>query len=117
MPLRNVTVYVGVCAIVVPGGRRIQLLRPECNGPTELHLTAPNDLWQIRWLGVDEKWQIALEDYFSGGPQIDEANITIVVQYTPGWMPSLWQNTKEFRFVTKMRSDNKIYWVPTPLNR
>ena len=76
--------------------------------------------WLVKWLDADEKYQIALEELIrirGESRQIQSANITIGVIYTPWRMPAFWRNTKEFRFVTKKRSDGKIYWISTPLNR
>jgi hypothetical protein len=75
--------------------------------------------WFVKWLDVDEKYQIALEDAINVGTpkKIESADLTIGVIYTPWRMPWFWRNTKQFRFVTQPRSDGKIYWVATPLIR
>ena len=92
----------------------------ECNGPAGVKLALPGK-WQIRWLDVDEKYQIALEDLIHryGNKQIEKANITIIVQYEPWWLPPFWpfRQTREFRFITRKLSDGRIYWTPFPLNR
>jgi hypothetical protein len=115
IPLRNVQALIGICHVSMVA-RPITLKGGgECNGPQGSLLT--NEKWRIRWLDVDERWQIALEEVITTGTakQIEDANITIAVEYTPWWMPPFWRNKKQFRFVTTKRSDGKIYWVPTPL--
>lgn len=91
--------------------------KPDCNGAAKSKLILES--WQVKWLDIDEKYQIAIEDMLTSGgrEQIENANITIAITYTPWRMPSIWRVTKEFRFVTKKRSDGKIYWLPIPLNR
>jgi hypothetical protein len=103
----------GICFLVATGTPP----RPHCNGPALSKLSPTS--WFVRWLATDEKWQIALEEVISRGDatQMESADITISIEYTPWWMPTFWRNIKEFRFVTKKRSDGKIYWIPTPLNR
>jgi hypothetical protein len=115
VPLRDVHFGIGVCYLDPAPNPH-----PDCNGPAESRLIFTS--WTIKWLDVDEKYQIAIEDAIkvataSGAQQVQSANITIAVIYTPWRMPSFWKSTKEFRFITKRRSDGKIYWVPTPLNR
>jgi hypothetical protein len=114
IPLRDVQPSLGVC--FMDWSTEIKT-HPSCNGPSESRLNfAP---WFVKWLDIDEKYQIAIEDLLkpAAGAQAINANITIGVTYTPWRMPSFWRITKEFRFVTKKRSDGKIYWIPTPLNR
>jgi hypothetical protein len=118
VPLRNVEALIGVCSLKMPDAPHtphiiLKGTGSTCNGPENALLTNPG--WLVRWLDADEKWQIAIEDQILGGKQVEEANITIAVKYTPWWMPWFWRNSKQFRFVTKKRSDGKIYWVPTPL--
>jgi hypothetical protein len=115
VPLRNVQVGVGVCSTEVR--RNVFLRGPECNGPLGAILTPP--VWKARWLDVDERWQIALEEglQVDAVKQIENADIAVAITYTPWWMPTFWHNTKEFRFSTKKRSDGRIYWVPIPLTR
>ena len=118
VPIRDVQFGIGLCYIVFPGADQDPKF-PHCNGPasTILHFQP----WDIKWLDVDEKYQIALEDFFKNkklpSQQIDNADLTIAITYTPWRMPWFWRNTKEFRFVTQERSDGKVYWTPTPLNR
>jgi hypothetical protein len=126
VPLRNVKIGIGLCYLYPtdePGassmrspeaGREKEPI--ECNGPTK---TIPSiDAWSVKWLDTDEKWQIALEQAVSlhSPQQIEKANITIAVTYSPWLMPWPWRYTREFRFITKKLSDGKIYWIPTPLN-
>jgi hypothetical protein len=117
VPLRDVQPVIGVCYITgigVSGG-------PECNGPAATVLAFKP--WFTKWLDVDEKYQIAIEDALrpatpdKQGQQIENANVTIGIMYTPWRMPAFWRITKQFRFVTKKLSDGKIYWTSTPLNR
>ncbi|HEY1798052.1 MAG TPA: hypothetical protein VGG57_18205 [Stellaceae bacterium] len=115
VPLRDVQPELGLCFI---GGKGGDPPLQQCNGSalSKLDFTP----WKIKWLDVDEKYQIALEDMFRiGGSnrQIENADITIGITYTPWRMPAFWRNTKEFRFITKKMNDGKIYWLPTPLNR
>jgi hypothetical protein len=87
------------------------------NGPTSKMCFGP---WFAKWLDVDEKYQIIIEDAIrikDSPKQIQNADITIAVIYTPWFLPSWWRSTKEFRFITRQLSDGKIYWVPVPLNR
>jgi hypothetical protein len=125
VPLRNVFAAVGVCDVTLPvrtrGGGSIVLKgvgQEYCatSGGPMTRVTIPD--WQIKWLDADERWQLALEDVFPGttATQIETANMTISLEYTPWYLPSFWRNLRQFRFVTKKRSDGKIYWVPTPLN-
>jgi hypothetical protein len=123
VPLRNVQAGIGLCYIAIKDdvtlkGKGAGDIGPDaCNGPSivKLNITA----WFVKWLDVDEKFQIAIEEGIKvdARKQIDNANFTIAVVYTPWLMPSFWRNTKEFRFVTKKLSDGKIYWTPIPLNR
>ncbi len=113
VPLRDVQPALGVCFIDTDKNRTNQ----QCNGPAGTKLAfAP---WFVKWLDVDEKYQIIIEDALSLGDstQIQNANITIAVIYTPWFMPSWWRSTREFRFITRKLSNGKIYWVPVPLNR
>jgi hypothetical protein len=116
--LRNVQPFIGICSVRLAPNLIAQGPTKNCiGGSTGALLYQP---WFTHWLGVDEKYQIAIEDVLKlendSPEQIQEAEITIGVIYTPYWMPTFWRNTKEFRFITKKRSDGKIYWVPTPLN-
>jgi hypothetical protein len=126
VPLRDVQMGIGLCYVDPPPGTSPPIkfrgygagdgaVPNECNGPSSSKL-APT-LWSVRWLEPDEKYQIALEELLQVHQvkQIEKANITVVVTYSPWRM--FWRSTKEFRFITKQRSDGKIYWVPTPLNR
>jgi hypothetical protein len=128
IPLRNVEMGVGICYLIPPknyvpniefrgegSGRGSDPI--DCNGPALATLLIGK--WFVRWLDVDERQQIAIEDGISLAQpkQFERANITIAVIYSPWWMPSIWRNRKEFRFVTRLRSDGKIYWAPVPLNR
>jgi hypothetical protein len=130
IPLRNVEMGIGLCYLIPPknyvpfiefrGGGSGNGPEPvDCNGPATSTILIAK--WFIHWLDIDEKQQIALEDGIALDPrapkQFERANITIAVIYTPWWMPSIWRNKKEFRFVTRQRSDGKIYWAPVPLNR
>jgi hypothetical protein len=92
VPLRNVHAFIGVCDIAVVGQREMQ----RCNGPIISLMSPPDPKWFVRWLDLDEKWQIALEDMFPGlGPkQIESADITIAVTYWPWW--TFWHNTRQF---------------------
>jgi hypothetical protein len=124
VPLRDVQVAICLCYIKAPAGspqiefRGAEAGRGEtpieCNGPAGAKVAGP---WFVRWLDTDERYQVALEDAVRLAQirQSERANITIAVIYSPWWMP--WRATKEFRFVAKRRSDGKIYWTPTPLNR
>jgi len=89
----------------------------DCNGPLKSELLAGG--WSVRWLLPDEKYQIAMEDVIRATMKepsnIQNANISIIVHFSPWKMP--WREQKEFRFITKERSDGKIYRVPTPLYR
>jgi hypothetical protein len=113
--LRNVDVAIGVC--YVSGDKYSETRGSECNGPAKSKLIY--DPWHLAWLDVDEKYQVPLEEILTRDQkqQIEDANITIGVIYTPWRMPQFWRVTKEFRFVTKKLRDGKIYWIPTPLNR
>jgi hypothetical protein len=115
VPLRDVQPSLGVCFISYSEP-------PEdinhCNGPAGSKLAFTP--WFVKWLDVDEKYQIIIEDALrikDSPKQITNADITIAVTYTPWFMPSWWRNTKEFRFITRRLSDGKIHWVPVPLNR
>jgi hypothetical protein len=112
VPLRDVQPILGICNI----SNRDEPL-PQCNGPAVGGIR-PRQL-RVKWLDTDEKYQIALEEILKlpGSQQFPSADITIAVEYTPWRMPWFWRNRKEYRFVTKKRSDGKIYWVPIPLNR
>jgi hypothetical protein len=123
IPLRNVQPSVGICFIDL-GDKLPKLRGPEagsgdapndCNGPTRSKIAIGN--WFVRWLDVDEKYEIPIESGIRTDGPIQNANITIAVTYTPWWMPPFWRNTKEFRFVTKRLSDGKTYWTHVPLNR
>jgi hypothetical protein len=114
VPLREVQPMIGMCFLAIPAE---EMSKRDCNGSPRIRMVQKS--WRVRWLDADEKWQIALEEAISIGhtkQQIENADITIGVEYTPWWLPEFWRDTKEFRFVTKKRSDGKIYWVPTPLN-
>jgi hypothetical protein len=115
VPLREVQPSIGVCFLSFAHENKVT--RP-CNGPSASRLAFGP--WFIKWLDVDEKYQIAIEDAltnsFNKQKQIESANLTIAITYTPCRMPGFWRITKEFRFITKQLSDGKIYWVPTPLN-
>jgi hypothetical protein len=123
VPLRNVQFAIGLCYITPPergitlrGGDSGSGTNPlECNGPAGTKIVFMP--WTIKWLDTDEKYQVALEDAIKVDltKQIETANITIAVIYSPWRM--FWRNTKEFRFITKKLSDSKVYWIPTPLNR
>ena len=114
VPLRNVQIELGVCFVGPTEQFRIE---GNCNGPARSFLKPT--FWFVEWLDTDEKWQIALENALSTGTarQMETANITIAVIYTPWRMPWFWRPMKEFRFITKKLSDGKIYWIATPLNR
>jgi hypothetical protein len=110
VPLRDVQPSIGICFLEYPG-------YPSCNGPAKSKIAFKP--FFVKWLDADEKYQIALEDAIkitNSPQQIRSANITIAITYTPWHMPYFWRSTKEFRFVTKERSDGKIYWTPVPLN-
>jgi hypothetical protein len=113
IPLRNVEVGIGLCYVVPQDGGPTPL---DCNGPAQSVLVFTP--WSVKWLDVDEKYEIAIEDALRrrGKEQIEKADITIKVIYTP-WRLPFWRSQKEFRFVTKRRSDGKIYWTAVPLNR
>lgn len=115
VPLRNVQVAIGVCYVRMEWSENAE----ECNGSSLTKLLFKP--WGIHWLDVDEKYQIAIEDAIrlpgNDPRQIEKADITIAVIYTPWRMPGFWRDTKEFRFITKRRSDGDIYWTPIPLNR
>jgi hypothetical protein len=113
VPLRDVQAGVGVCSVALPKSPII-FHGQQCNGPATAIFHPPSS-WYVKWLDVDEKWQIAMEEEFIGPHQIENANVTIVITYTPWRM--FWRTTKQFRFVTKIRSDGKIYWTPTPLTQ
>ena len=112
VPLRDVQLAVGLCSM---GGPKAP--HRTCNGPAYPKIVFT--FWHVKWLDSDEKWQVPLEEAFSTGTpeQLQNADITIAVIYTPWRMPWFWRNTIEYRFVTKKLSDGKIYWIPTPLNR
>ncbi len=122
VPLRDVVAAVGLCEAVVPvklsgGGSVILKGAGQCStGATITRLSNPG--WHIKWLDADERWQIALEEEINGGAaaQVENADITISVGYIPWRLPWFGRSEKQFRFVTKKRSDGKIYWAPTPLN-
>jgi hypothetical protein len=113
VPLQDVQPTIGLCYIVIRDSTGSK--PPECNGPSLSRLAFTP--WRIKWLDVDEKYQIAIEEAIKihDREQIEVANITIAIVYRPWYMP--FRLTKEFRFITKPRSDGKIYWIPTPLNR
>jgi hypothetical protein len=121
VPLRDVVAAIGLCEVTLPerlpgGGRLILKGTGPCStGATITRLTNPG--WRIKWLDADERWQIALEETINGGSaaQVENADITISVEYTPWRFPWFWRSEKQLRFVTRKRSDGKIYWVPTPL--
>jgi hypothetical protein len=111
VPLSDVQPWIGICYI---NTNEV----PDCNGPiTGGLIYGP---WHIAWLDVDEKYQIALEEALrlsnNSPKQFESADITISITYTP-WRLWFLRTTREFRFVTKRRSDGKIYWTPVPLNR
>jgi hypothetical protein len=111
VPLRNVIIAVGLCSLSFNDEPPMF-----CNGPAATTL-APR-LWTVKWLDVDERYEIALESLIKmqdSKRQVTSANITIIVGYAPWLMP--WRNKREFRFVTEKLSDGRVYWVPTPLNR
>jgi hypothetical protein len=123
VPLRNVQVGLGVCYFDL-GGTKIRSpesgngeIPKDCSGPSGeiINITG----WFFHWLDVDEKAQIPIESGIKNGidprQQIDHANITIAVAYSPWWAP--WRNIRQFRFVTRKLSDGKTYWSPEPLNK
>ena len=118
VPLRDVAPGIGICFI--RGKNSVNMISEDknCgNGPAKSILLF--EPWHLKWLDVDEKHQLPIEEALKVGPreQIEDANITIVIAYTPWRMPSFWRNTKQFRFVTKKLSDGRIYWTPVPINR
>lgn len=127
IPLKNVDFSIGICFLSLRPGKGVEFRgegsgfenkAKDCNGPAQSKLVfAP---WSIKWLDVDEKYEIALEEALKSRSdprmQIERANMTIGITYTPWRLPFL-RSTREFRFVTTERSDGKIYWVPVPLNR
>jgi len=122
VPLGDVVAAVGLCELTLPGrlpGGGSIILKGAGQCTTGAAMTRlPNPGWHIKWLDADERWQIALEEQFTGSAaaQVENADITISMEYTPWSLPWFWRSSKQFRFVTTKRSDGKIYWVPTPLN-
>ena len=115
VPLRNVQPQLGICHLASDVPPDASLPQIGCNGPAVIKMGLSR--WFVSWLDTDEEYQIALEELLAlpGARQFEVADITIAIEYNLWRMP--WRNTTEFRFVTKQRSDGKIYWVPTPLNR
>ena len=111
VPLRDVQVFLGLCYVAPSMAAPPQ---PECNGPSLSRLVK----WKIKWLDVDEKYQIAMEDLLrtpDGKTQIEKANITIGITYTPWWMPSIWRTLEN---LLSLRSEatvdpgfNSAQWV------
>jgi hypothetical protein len=118
IPLRDVHIGIGVCYL---GPKEINPRPEHCNGPI-VNSIFYRPQWFLHWLDVDEKSQFAIEDMLgrSSNPkeQFEDADITVVIEYTPWHLPSwLFRQTRQFRFITTPRSDGKIYWTPVPLNR
>jgi hypothetical protein len=119
VPLRDVHLGIGVCYIGEDDPNRPP--PPHCNGPITISIIW-HPQWFLRWLDSDEKDQIAIEDVLKRrepAKQFEDADITIIIQYTPWQFPSVWpfRRERQFRFITTRRSDGKIHWIPVPLNR
>lgn len=129
IPLYDVDIGIGLCYIIAEhdglpikfrgAGSGDPAKEPpvECDGPA----TSILERWRVRWLDVDERLEIPMEellDFGKGAPnQIERANITVAVKYRPWGMPWPFISERQFRFITKRLSDGRIYWMPTPLRR
>jgi hypothetical protein len=109
LPLRDVTVLLGVGRIVFGTGRldpnvvpnfRSRLVRPE---------------WQHHRLAMDERFAVTVGDLFrtDSTARVSAADIAVVVTYKPWLLPL--SGEKVFRFVTKRQTDGLLYWYPLPL--
>jgi hypothetical protein len=71
--------------------------------------------WRGHVLASDQSFTIALDDFirFVASEKLGGADISIVVEYQPGFIPL--RQEKEFRFATAPRVDGKLDWVSRPV--
>lgn len=52
------------------------------------------------------------EDFIPPGSELQSADITVIVSYSPPWFP--WTFDKPFRYVGKLDDQNRFVWMPQP---
>jgi hypothetical protein len=109
IPLQNVNTYLVICYAVSAPGPPAQGCRPPYK--TRLFKAA----WRDHVLASDQSFTIALDDFmrFIAPEKFGGADISIIVEYQPGFIP--FRQEKEFRFATVPRVDGKLDWVSLPV--
>jgi hypothetical protein len=105
IPLNNVNVYLVICYLVAAPAPPVQ----GCQVPFKTRLFKAG--WRDHSLGAHEKFSVTLDDFMrlAAPAKFGGADISIIVEYQPWPFPV--RQEKEFRFVTELGIDGRLYWI------
>jgi hypothetical protein len=108
IPLDNVNVYLEICYIASAPAPQVQPCQPPYK--TRLFKAA----WRDHALATDQQFAVALDDFLRFAPpeKLGGADISIIVEYQPWFVPL--RQEKEFRFRTVSLTDGKLLWISRP---
>jgi hypothetical protein len=108
VPLNNVNVYLEICYVAPAPAPPVQPCQPPYK--TRLFKAA----WRDRALAADQPFAVTLDDFMRFAPpeKLGGADIAIIVEYQPWFVPL--RQEKEFRFRTVSLSDGKLLWISRP---
>lgn len=72
-----------------------------------------NTKWEHHTLRMDEQYSVTPSDIFDLVGPFQGADLAIVVQYKPWFLPI--SRSKAFRFQAHRQTNGRYYWYPTPL--
>jgi hypothetical protein len=107
---------IGLCSIVFGGAPD-----PNASPPTSAQSCASGALitkivprrWRAAYLSMDERFSIRLGDGLPVGGRVMYAEISIVIEYQPWFIPI--RRAKEFRFRTTAGADGVNRWLSIPM--
>jgi hypothetical protein len=110
IPLEDVNVYLVICyALATPAPRA-----PTCQPPFKTRKFKAG--WRGHALAAGQPFTIELDDFLRFAPpaKFGSADISIIVEYQPWFVPL--RQEKEFRFVTELGTNSKLYWTSRPVD-